>query len=288
MSSFAKKTVTFKGDNLETLMKPPCQTLEYDKNAPVDTIRKPVAESPGPKLVRSSRAWVPRRLREKQAQAAAAEEKKTKPKKKVSFCEKAKKHDGMIPEREYYDQFMGRVVEKGMPVVDALKLVPEQFKAAVKAQALDFMKRYNKAWRENPTGIKGRESKTRASVYGGFTTTEVTVYHGIPILSIGGGIGLKVQTRPGHLQYVKTIREWGRLVMIQRAWRKFAARKAAKMVDDAALLRRKHENARRRREHQEGLDIIRAIKESHGIPKDQQCLKFSGSCGSSSFTLNLA
>ena len=76
--------------------------------------------------------------------------------KKVSFCATAKKHDGMTPEREHYDQFMGRVVEKGMPVVDALKLVPEQFKTAVKAQALDFMKRYNRAWRENPTGIKGR------------------------------------------------------------------------------------------------------------------------------------
>jgi len=287
MASFARKTVTFKGDNLETLMKPPCQTLEYDKNAPVDTIRKPAVKSPGPKLARSGRAWVPRHLRQKMAQAAAAEEKKTKPKKKVSFCDTAKKHDGMTPEREHYDQFMGRVVEKGMPVVDALKLVPEQFKAAVKAQALDFMKRYNKAWRENPTGIKGRESKTRASVYGGFTTTEVTVYHGIPVLSIGGGIGLKVQTRPGHLQYVKTIREWGRLVVIQRAWREFAARKATKMVDDAALLRRKHENARRRRENQEGLDIIQAIKEKRGIPKDQQCLRFTFPSHNSPPTLQL-
>ncbi len=75
MSSFVRKTVTFKGDNLETLMKPPCQTLEYDKDAPVNAMRKPVAESPGPKLARSSRAWVPRRLREKQAQAAAEEKK---------------------------------------------------------------------------------------------------------------------------------------------------------------------------------------------------------------------
>ena len=87
MASFARKTVTFKGDNLETLMKPPCQTLEYDKNAPVDTIRKPVVKSPGPKLARSSRAWVPRHLRQKMAQAAADAKKKTKPKKKVSFCE---------------------------------------------------------------------------------------------------------------------------------------------------------------------------------------------------------
>ena len=288
MASFARKTVTFKGDNLDTLMKPPCQTLEYDKDAPANTICKPVAKSPGPKLTSSSRAWVPRRLREKQAQAAAAEEKKTKPKKKVSFCSFVKKHDGMAPEREHYDQFMGRVVEKGMPVVDALKLVPEQFKDAVKAQALDFMQRYNKAWRKNPTGIKGREMKTRNNGYGGFTTSEVAVYHGVPTLSIGGGIGLKVQTRPGHLQYVKTIREWGHPVLIQRTWRKHAARKGTKMPDDAALLRRKHENARLRREHQEGFDIIRAIKERHGIPKDQQCLRFTGSNGSTSFTLSLA
>ena len=114
------------------------------------------------------------------------------------------------------------------------------------------MKRYNKAWRKNPTGIKGREMKTRASPYGGYTTTEVTVYYGIPVLSIGGGTGVKVQTRRDHLQFVKTIREWGRVTIVQRAWKKFAARKAAKKVDDAALLRRKHENARLRRENQEG------------------------------------
>jgi hypothetical protein len=60
------------------------------------------------------------------------------------------------------------------------------------------------------------------------------------------------------------------------------------MPDDAALLRRKHENARLRREHQEGFDIIQAIKDRRGIPKDQQCLKFTGSYDSTSFTLNLA
>ena len=210
-----------------------------------------------------------------EAKAAAAEEKKTKPKKKVSFCATAKKHDGMSPANLHYDQFMSRVVEKSMPVTQALAMVPEDYKEAVKSLALDFMKRYNKAWRKNPTGIKGREKKTRASPYGGYTTTEVTVYYGIPVLTIGGGTGVKVQTRPSHRQFVKTIREWGRVTIVQRAWKKFAARKAAKKVDDAALLRRKHEDARLRRESQEGFNIIQAIKEKRGIPKDQQCLRFT-------------
>lgn len=281
MASFAKsqRRVTFKGDNMDALMKPPCETLEYDKNAPVTDLRKPAAKSPGPKLTRSKRAWVPRRLRQKmaeaKAEAEAAEEKKTKPKKKVSFCATAKKHDGMSPANLHYDLFMSRVVEKSMPVTQALAMVPEDYKEAVKVLALDFMKRYNKAWRKNPTGIKGREMKTRASPYGGYTTTEVTVYYGIPVLAIGGGTGVKVQTRRDHLQFVKTIREWGRVTIVQRAWKKFAARKAAKKVDDAALLRRKHENARLRRENQEGLNIIQAIKEKRGIPKDQQCLRFT-------------
>ena len=170
-----------------------------------------------------------------------------------------KKHDGMSPANLHYDQFMSRVVEKAMPVTQALAMVPEDYKEAVKGLALDFMKRYNKAWRKNPTGIKGREKKTRTSGYGGYTTTEVTVYYGIPVLAIGGGTGVKVQTRRDHLQFVKTIREWGRVTIVQRAWRKFAAAKAAKKVDDAALLRRKHENARLRRENQEGLNIIQAI-----------------------------
>ena len=277
MASFAKsqRRVTFKGDNMDALMKPPCETLEYDKNAPVTDLRKQAAKSPGPKLTRSKRAWVPRRLRQKMAEAAAAEEKKTKPKKKVSFCATAKKHDGMSPANLHYDLFMSRVVEQSMPVTQALAMVPEDYKEAVKVLALDFMKRYNKAWRKNPTGIKGREMKTRASPYGGYTTTEVTVYYGIPVLSIGGGTGVKLQTRRDHLQFVKTIREWGRVTIVQRAWKKFAARKAAKKVDDAALLRRKHENARLRRENQEGLNIIQAIKEKRGIPKDQQCLRFT-------------
>ena len=281
MASFAKsqRRVTFKGDNMDALMKPPCETLEYDKNAPVTDLRKQAAKSPGPKLTRSKRAWVPRRLRQKmaeaKAEAKAAEEKKTKPKKKVSFCATAKKHDGMSPANLHYDLFMSRVVEQSMPVTQALAMVPEDYKEAVKVLALDFMKRYNKAWRKNPTGIKGREMKTRASPYGGYTTTEVTVYYGIPVLSIGGGTGVKVQTRRDHLQFVKTIREWGRVTIVQRAWKKFAARKAAKKVDDAALLRRKHENARLRRENQEGLNIIQAIKEKRGIPKDQQCLRFT-------------
>lgn len=279
MASIAKsqRRVTFKGDNMDALMKPPCETLEYDKNAPVTDLRKPAAKSPGPKLTRSKRAWVPRRLRQKmaEAKAAAAEEKKTKPKKKVSFCATAKKHDGMSPANLHYDQFMSRVVEKSMPVTQALAMVPEDYKEAVKSLALDFMKRYNKAWRKNPTGIKGREKKTRASPYGGYTTTEVTVYYGIPVLAIGGGTGVKVQTRPSHRQFVKTIREWGRVTIVQRAWKKFAAKKAAKKVDDAALLRRKHENARLRRESQEGFNIIQAIKEKRGIPKDQQCLRFT-------------
>lgn len=281
MASFAKsqRRVTFKGDNMDALMKPPCETLEYDKNAPVTDLRKQAAKSPGPKLTRSKRAWVPRRLRQKmaeaKAEAEAAEEKKTKPKKKVSFCPTAKKYDGMSPANLHYDLFMSRVVEKSMPVTQALAMVPEDYKEAVKSLALDFMKRYNKAWRKNPTGIKGREMKTRASPYGGYTTTEVTVYYGIPVLAIGGGTGVKVQTRRDHLQFVKTIREWGRVTIVQRAWKKFAARKAAKKVDDAALLRRKHENARLRRENQEGLNIIQAIKEKRGIPKDQQCLRFT-------------
>lgn len=281
MASFAKsqRRVTFKGDNMDALMKPPCETLEYDKNAPVTDLRKQAAKSPGPKLTRSKRAWVPRRLRQKmaeaKAEAEAAEEKKTKPKKKVSFCPTAKKYDGMSPANLHYDLFMSRVVEKSMPVTQALAMVPEDYKEAVKVLALDFMKRYNKAWRKNPTGIKGREMKTRASPYGGYTTTEVTVYYGIPVLTIGGGTGVKVQTRRDHLQFVKTIREWGRVTIVQRAWKKFAARKAAKKVDDAALLRRKHENARLRRENQEGLNIIQAIKEKRGIPKDQQCLRFT-------------
>ena len=277
MASIAKtqRRVTFKGDNMDALMKPPCETLEYDKNAPVTDLRKPAAKSPGPKLTRSKRAWVPRRLRQKMAEAAAAEEKKTKPKKKVSFCPTAKNYDGMSPANLHYDLFMSRVVEQSMPVTQALAMVPEDYKEAVKSLALDFMKRYNKAWRKNPTGIKGREKKTRTSVYGGFTTTEVTVYYGIPVLAIGGGTGVKVQTRRDHLQFVKTIREWGRVTIVQRAWRKFAAAKAAKRVDDAALLRRKHENARLRRENQEGLNIIQAIKEKRGIPKDQQCLRFT-------------
>ena len=281
MASFAKsqRRVTFKGDNMDALMKPPCETLEYDKNAPVTDLRKQAAKSPGPKLTRSKRAWVPRRLRQKmaeaKAEAKAAEEKKTKPKKKVSFCPTAKNYDGMSPANLHYDLFMSRVVEQSMPVTQALAMVPEDYKEAVKVLALDFMKRYNKAWRKNPTGIKGREMKTRASPYGGYTTTEVTVYYGIPVLSIGGGTGVKVQTRRDHLQFVKTIREWGRVTIVQRAWKKFAARKAAKKVDDAALLRRKHENARLRRENQEGLNIIHAIKEKRGIPKDQQCLRFT-------------
>lgn len=283
MASFAKsqRRVTFKGDNMDALMKPPCETLEYDKNAPVTDLRKPAAKSPGPKLTRSKRAWVPRRLRQKmaeakaEAEAKAAEEKKTKPKKKVSFCPTAKKYDGMSPANLHYDLFMSRVVEKSMPVTQALAMVPEDYKEAVKVLALDFMKRYNKAWRKNPTGIKGREMKTRASPYGGYTTTEVTVYYGVPVLAIGGGTGVKLQTRRDHLQFVKTIREWGRVTIVQRAWKKFAARKAAKKVDDAALLRRKHENARLRRENQEGLNIIQAIKEKRGIPKDQQCLRFT-------------
>jgi len=277
MASFAKsqRRVTFKGDNMDALMKPPCETLEYDKNAPVTDLRKQAAKSPGPKLTRSKRAWVPRRLRQKMAEAAAAEEKKTKPKKKVSFCPTAKNYDGMSPANLHYDLFMSRVVEQSMPVTQALAMVPEDYKEAVKVLALDFMKRYNKAWRKNPTGIKGREMKTRASPYGGYTTTEVTVYYGIPVLSIGGGTGVKLQTRRDHLQFVKTIREWGRVTIVQRAWKKFAARKAAKKVDDAALLRRKHENARLRRENQEGLNIIQAIKEKRGIPKDQQCLRFT-------------
>lgn len=281
MASFAKsqRRVTFKGDNMDALMKPPCETLEYDKNAPVTDLRKPAAKSPGPKLTRSKRAWVPRRLRQKmaeaKAEAEAAEEKKTKPKKKVSFCPTAKKYDGMSPANLHYDLFMSRVVEKSMPVTQALAMVPEDYKEAVKVLALDFMKRYNKAWRKNPTGIKGREMKTRASPYGGYTTTEVTVYYGIPVLAIGGGTGVKLQTRRDHLQFVKTICDWGRVTIVQRAWKKFAARKAAKKVDDAALLRRKHENARLRRENQEGLNIIQAIKEKRGIPKDQQCLRFT-------------
>ncbi len=290
MASIATKSqrrVTFKGDNMDRLMKPPCSTLEFDKTEPVSDLlvskETPVILAAASDLLaapsfsglhRSKRAWVPRRLRQKMAEAAA-EEKKTKPKKKVSFCATAKKHDGMTPLYHHYDQFMSRVVEKSMPVTQALAMVHEDYEESVKALALDFMKRYNKAWRKNPTGVKGREKKTKASIYGDYTTIDVTVYYGIPILAIGGGAGLKVQTRCDHLQYVKTIREWGRVTLVQRAWKKFAARKAAKRVDDAALLRRKHENARLRRESQEGFNIIQAIKEKRGIPKDQQCLRFT-------------
>ena len=164
MASIAKsqRRVTFKGDNMDRLMKPPCSTLEFDKTEPVSDLllskETLVILEPASDLLavpsfsglrRSKQAWVPRHLRQKMAEAAAAEKKKTKPKKK------------------------------------------------------------------------------------------------------------------------------------------FAARKAVKRVDDTALLRRKHENARLRRRRQEGFDIIQAIKERRGIPKDQQCLCFTYTSHNSSPLLQL-
>ena len=200
---------------------------------------------------------------------------------RVSFCDSAKKHDGMSPVTEHYDEFMRKAVEQNhrYTVNSALAFVPQEHQDAVKALALDFCSRYNKLWRENPSGVKGTVVKTvRARNWQGWETKTVQERFGCAILSTGGGIGLKIQTAPGHLSFVANIREWGRIVKIQRAWKKYKARKIEAM--EAELLRRKHENHRRRREQEtDCFDVIQAIKSMRGIPEDQRCLKFPGPAG---------
>ena len=201
-------------------------------------------------------------------------------KKRISFSADAKKHDGMSPVSVHYDEFMRKAVENHSTytVAEALATVPEEHQGGVKALAIDFCRRYNKLWRENPSGVKGTVVKTvRSRNWQGWETRKVQERFGCAVLATGGGIGLKIQTAPGHLSFVTNIREWGRVVQIQRVWRKYKARKMEAM--EAELLRRKHENQRRRREQEECFDVIQAIKSMRGIPEGQRCLKFPGPAG---------
>lgn len=201
-------------------------------------------------------------------------------KKRVSFCASAKKHDGMSTVSVHYDEFMRKAVENHSTytVAEALATVPEEHQGGVKALAIDFCRRYNKLWRENPSGVKGTVVKTvRSRNWQGWETRKVQERFGCAVLATGGGIGLKIQTAPGHLSFVTNIREWGRVVQIQRVWRKYKARKMEAM--EAELLRRKNENQRRRREQEKCFDVIQAIKSMRGIPEDQRCLKFPGPAG---------
>ena len=200
--------------------------------------------------------------------------------KRVSFCASAKKHDGMSPVSMHYDEFMRKAVEKhhNYTVAEALAVVPEEHQGRVKALAIDFCRRYNKLWRENPSGVKNAVVKTvRSRNWQGWETRKVQERFGCAVLATGGGIGLKIQTATSHLSFVTNIREWGRVVQIQRVWREYKARKMEAM--EAELLRRKHENQRRRREQEECFDVIQAIKSMRGIPEDQRCLKFPGPAG---------
>ena len=85
MASIAKsqRRVTFKGDNMDRLMKPPCSTLEFDKNEPVSDLLlqkdTPVILEAASELLaapsfsglrRSKRAWVPRHLRQSHLQVS--------------------------------------------------------------------------------------------------------------------------------------------------------------------------------------------------------------------------
>ena len=72
--------------------------------------------------------------------------------------------------------------------------------------------------------------------------------------------------------------EWRCVVQIQRVWREYKARKMEAM--EAELIRRKHENQRRRREQEtDCFDVIQAIKSMRDIPEGQRCLKFPGPAG---------
>lgn len=65
-SIFAPKTspkkVTFKDDNVECLMKPPCQTKIFDQLAPASDVSSNVCAEVKP-IERKKNAWVPAHLR---------------------------------------------------------------------------------------------------------------------------------------------------------------------------------------------------------------------------------
>lgn len=56
------KKVTFKGDNAECLMKPPCETRVFDKLAPASDVSSNVCSEVEP-IKKNKNAWVPPHLR---------------------------------------------------------------------------------------------------------------------------------------------------------------------------------------------------------------------------------
>ena len=57
--------------------------------------------------------------------------------------------------------------------------------------------------------------------WGCYNFKMVKVYYTIPVLPGGGGVGIKLQTRPDQICYMKAIREWSRAVLIQRMWKSY-------------------------------------------------------------------
>ncbi len=153
-------------------------------------------------------------------------------KKSVTFCAGTKTHDGMSPENQYYDSLMSRILERAILPTRALSEVPLRFRDAVAEKMIDFVRRYNKLWKDHPSGMKGTEEKTvRARNWQGWETKKVTKRYSCVILPSGGGIGLKLQTSPSHIPLVIKLREWVRATLIQRTWKKYRAGCPEKFIE---------------------------------------------------------
>lgn len=194
--------------------------------------------------------------------------------KKVRFSEDTKKHDGQNATTTAFGEFFEQTLMQGKRPSQAMalsKIAPHAV-AVIKMIEI-WLSEYDAMWEKHPSGILDPHRQVSAfskkmvrDTEDDFWVSEPKTFK-CPVIKQGGSsCNLALRGLGEHRALLTPIKKWLKKTKLQRE-RKALIRSVAMKRKPVPLTRRKPV-----------FDIVQAINEKRGIPKDQQSLKFTGTC----------
>ena len=194
--------------------------------------------------------------------------------KKVRFSEDTKKHDGQNATTTAFGEFFEQTLMQGKTPSHAITLskIAPHAPRVIKMIEI-WLDEYDVMWEKHPSGIldphrqvSAFSKKMARAIEDDFWVSEPKTFK-CPVIKQGGSsCNLALRGLGQHRALLTPIKKWLKKIKLQRE-RKASMNSVAMKSKPVPLTRKKPV-----------FDIVQAINEKRGIPKDQQSLKFTGTC----------
>ena len=198
----------------------------------------------------------------------------SKPSKRVRFSEDTKKHDGQNATTTAFGEFFEQTLMQRKRPSHAIRLSKIAPHAEVVTEMVEiWLSEYDAMWKKHPSGILDPHRRVSAfskkmvdDIENDFWVSEPKTFK-YPVIKQGGtSCNLALRGLAEHRGLLIPIKKWLRKTKLQRE-RKALGKSVAPQGKPMPLTRKKPV-----------FDIVQAINEKRGIPKDQRSLKFTGTC----------